>query len=206
MPDGGSKPASLTTIVDRVEGALLNRRRYLDITLASPTAFTGGGQFVTLPGFGVVLNTTPIIKGTDATDSATINPTAGFGLQIWLNSNPAVTLSGPLADFTFNGRGEDDLFTVQLNGLALATGGVLATDLNGGSIEQAFGSAWNDDLVGDVERNVIMGRAGDVSLRGMTADDTLFGMAGDDTMSADEQSNAVLLVPKGDTSDCPRRG
>ncbi|HND53794.1 MAG TPA: hypothetical protein PLV92_15400, partial [Pirellulaceae bacterium] len=66
-----------------------------------------------------MLNTKPIINGTGAADTLTMTATAGFGVRFWLNSNPAVTLAGPVVDFTFNGRGEDDLFTVQLNSFAL---------------------------------------------------------------------------------------
>ncbi|HND52199.1 MAG TPA: hypothetical protein PLV92_07375, partial [Pirellulaceae bacterium] len=93
----------------------------------APLVFNGKFLFISYnggDGNDVVLNTTPIINGTDAADSLTISATAGFGLQVWLNSNPVVTLPGPLTDFTYNGRGEDDLFTVQLNGFALPTGGV----------------------------------------------------------------------------------
>jgi autotransporter-associated beta strand protein len=76
-------------------------------------------------GNDVVLQTTAVVNGTDGGDTITITPQAMGGLSYVLNSNPAVVLPGPLASFTFNGQGGDDLMTVLLNANTLPSGGIL---------------------------------------------------------------------------------
>ena len=48
------------------------------------------------------------------------------------------------------------------------------------SIENLFGSAHNDVLLGDSRQNIIFGAAGNDMINGRAGDDTLFGMAGAD--------------------------
>jgi fibronectin-binding autotransporter adhesin len=93
----------------------------------APITFNGRTLFLSYnggDGNDVVLNTAAIVNGTDAADSILITPMPGGALQYVLNGAPTVTLPGPLASFTFNGQGGDDLMTVQLNANPLPAGGL----------------------------------------------------------------------------------
>lgn len=114
------------------------------------------------------------------------------------NDGNDILSGGDGDDYTLGGAGNDTIDGGAGNDWAAyedATAGV-KIDLNitvaqntGGSgsdkltgIENVYGSAFNDTLIGDANDNILVGDAGNDSLSGGKGDDTLLGGAGNDTL------------------------
>ena len=98
----------------------------------SEVTFNGETLYLTYnggDGNDVVLNTVPIISGTDGNDTVTVDLQANGDIQYSINGGPTQTLVNP-TEFTFNGSDGDDLFIVNTNGNSLPSGGIFFNGQN----------------------------------------------------------------------------
>jgi fibronectin-binding autotransporter adhesin len=144
-------------------------------------AFNGGQFFITYQGGtgnDVVLNSQPVVNGTNAGDTLVLTPTA-LGFDYQLNANPVVSVTSGATQFTFNGQGEDDRMTVQLNSNALPSGGVFynggaqaspltaGVDPQDGDVLSISGDGTQTAIyLGDATANALLDNDGSVSIVG----------------------------------------
>ena len=142
-------------------------------------------------------------SGDDTLDGGTENDEfqAGVGNDLLIGGGGADFLVGEggvdTADYTASAAGvEVDLFVagtefrITLDGLRVLTYTTAGTGIGGDAqgdrlaeIENILGSAFDDELTGDVEKNRIEGGDGEDEIDGDAGDDTLLGGADDDTIA-----------------------